>query len=180
LLGIPADARVALFVADGLDNRRKGFALLVEALNQCAGTVPGLMLISLGHQAPQANVRLPWMHLGSINNDRFLSMVYSAADMFVICSLQDNLPNTVLEAMACGTPIIGVGVGGIAEMVRKGLNGLAVPCADAGALSAAIKDLMNGTGQLQEMKVACRRIAMDEYPLELQARRYLKIYESLL
>jgi glycosyltransferase involved in cell wall biosynthesis len=170
LLGIPADARVALFVADGLDNRRKGFALLVEALNQCAGMVPGLMLMSLGHHAPQVNVRLPWMH----------SMVYSAADVFVICSLQDNLPNTVLEAMACGTPVIGVGVGGIAEMVRKGLNGLAVPRADAGALAAAIKDLMNGTGQLQEMKVACRRIAMDEYPLELQARRYVQIYESLL
>ncbi len=180
LLGIPADARVALFVADGLDQRRKGFALLIEALNYCAGAVPGLMLVSLGHHLPQVNVSLPWMHLGSINNDRFLSMVYSAADVFVICSLQDNLPNTVLEAMACGTPVIGVGVGGVAEMVRNGLNGLAVPRADAGALSAAIQDLMGGTEKRRGMKAACRRIAIDEYPLELQARRYVQIYESLL
>ena len=180
LLGIPADARVALFVADGLDNRRKGFALLVEALNHCAAMVPGLMLMSLGPKPPQVNVRLPWMHLGSINNDRFLSMIYSAADVFVISSLQDNLPNTVLEAMACGTPIIGVGVGGIAEMVRNGLNGVTVPRADAGALSAAVRDLLDGAAQRQEMKVTCRRIALEEYPLELQARRYLKIYESLL
>jgi glycosyltransferase involved in cell wall biosynthesis len=180
LLGIPADARVALFVADGLDNRRKGFALLVEALNHCARVVPGLMLMSLGHHPPRVNVGLPWMHLGSINNDRFLSMVYSAADVFVISSLQDNLPNTVLEAMACGTPVIGVGVGGVAEMVRNGLNGIAVAQADAGALSAAIKDLMDGTAKRLEMKAACRRIAMDEYPLELQARRYVQIYQSLL
>jgi glycosyltransferase involved in cell wall biosynthesis len=180
LLGIPADARVALFVADGLDQRRKGFALLIEALNYCAGAVPGLMLVSLGHHLPQVNVSLPWMHLGSINNDRFLSMVYSAADVFVICSLQDNLPNTVLEAMACGTPVIGVGVGGVAEMVRNGLNGLAVPRADAVALSAAIQDLMGGTEKRRGMKAACRRIAIDEYPLELQARRYVQIYESLL
>ena len=60
------------------------------------------MLVSLGNNRPQFTQDIPWLHLSPVNNDLFLSMVYSAADLFTICSVQDNLPNTVLEAMACG------------------------------------------------------------------------------
>ena len=130
-LGIPRNANVVLFVAEGIDNKRKGFALLTEALAACTRTVPNLMLVSLGNRQPDLRQNIPWLHLGSVSNDRILSMVYSAADLFAICSLQDNLPNTVLEAMACGTPVVGVGVGGISDMVRHGVNGLTVQSADA-------------------------------------------------
>jgi len=70
----------------------------------------------------------------SVNNDRFLSAVYSAADLFAICSLHDNLPNTVLEAMACGVPVGGYAVGGISDMVRNGVNGLTVTATDVDPL----------------------------------------------
>jgi len=179
LLGIPQDAKVVLFLAELADSRRKGFALLAQALTRSAELVPKLSLVSLGHNKPLMQLQIPWLHLGSLNNDRFLSMVYSLADLFVICSLQDNLPNTVLEAMACGVPAVGVAVGGIPDMIRHGVNGLTVP-ADPTALCSAICDLLNGTGKREAMSAMCRRIAVEEYSLELQAQRYSEVYKSLI
>ena len=108
-------------------------------------------------------------------------MVYSAADVFVICSLQDNLPNTVLESLACGIPVIGPAVGGISDMVRDGVNGLIVESPDAGFLANAIKSFFGMDRARQEqMGANCRRIAEEEYSLQLQAQRYGDLYKTLL
>lgn len=179
ILGISQDAKVVLFLAELTDSRRKGFALLLQALSLAARSVPNLSLASLGHNKPTLQAEVPWLHLGSLSNDRFLSMVYSLADLFVICSLEDNLPNTVLEAMACGVPAVGVGVGGIPDMIRDGVNGLTVP-ADPIALSGAICDLLDATAKREQMSAMCRRIAVEEYSVEIQAERYCEVYKSLI
>jgi glycosyltransferase involved in cell wall biosynthesis len=180
LLGIPRDARVLLFLAEEISNRRKGFALLLEALARCARRVPNLLLLSLGQNKPQVSIETPWMHIGPVNNDRFLSTVYNAADLFAICSLQDNLPNTVLEAIACGIPVVGHAVGGIPDMVRNGLNGFIVPVGDADALADAICYVLNNENLRVQMGASARRIATEEYALHLQVRRYLELYGSLI
>jgi glycosyltransferase involved in cell wall biosynthesis len=180
LLEIPQDARVLLFVAEDVTNRRKGFGALIEALARCAGNVPNLMLLSLGQNKPEVNLRIPWIHAGSLNNDRFLSMVYSAADLFAICSLQDNLPNTVLEAMACGVPVVGTAVGGIPDMVRNGITGQAVPGRTPEALAEAICSLLNDPARCSEMGRNARRIALEEYSMEIQAKRYAELYATLI
>jgi glycosyltransferase involved in cell wall biosynthesis len=179
LLGIPQNARVLLFVAESVDNQRKGFRMLVEALEQCGQSIPDLMLLSLGQGVSQTTLRFPWLHVGSVNNDRFLSMVYSAADLFAICSIQDNLPNTVLEAMACGVPVVGHAVGGIPDMVRDGVTGMVVPVGDVGALSSGILQLFSNPERLSDMGANARRIACDEYSLSLQAKRYSALYSEL-
>jgi glycosyltransferase involved in cell wall biosynthesis len=94
--------------------------------------------------------------------------------------LQDNLPNTVLEAMACGTPVVGFSVGGISEMVRPDLTGLLVPPTDVAALSVAMAKLLQDPNQLRQMRLDCRRIVLEEYPLDLQAARYSKLYTGTL
>jgi glycosyltransferase involved in cell wall biosynthesis len=180
LLGIPHDAKVLLFVAEEVRNSRKGFAFLIDALEQCAGRISNLMLLSLGQNKPEIELKIPWLHVGSVNNDRFLSMVYSAADLFVICSIQDNLPNTVLESMACGVPVAGYAVGGIPDMVRNGVNGLTVPSGNVTALADAICDLLSDRTRCMEMGANARRIAVEEYSLELQARRYMELYASIV
>jgi glycosyltransferase involved in cell wall biosynthesis len=179
LLGIPQDAKVVLFLAELTDSRRKGFTLLAQALAATSGQVQNLTLVSLGQNKPTLQLGIPWLHLGPLNNDRFLSAVYSAADLFVICSLEDNLPNTVIEAMACGVPTVGVAVGGIPDMIRDGVNGLTVP-ADPMALSTAICDLLNGTQKREAMSTMCRRIAVEEYSLKRQAQQYCEVYRSLV
>jgi glycosyltransferase involved in cell wall biosynthesis len=153
--------------------------LLLDALRRASAAVPDLFLLSLGSRKPEASIPVPWLHLGALDNDRFLAMVYSAADIFAICSMQDNLPNTVLEAMACGLPVIGTDVGGIPDMVRTGVNGYTAPVSDTTAFAEAVIRVLGDPGLSAQMGDSSRKIAVDEYPLELQARRYADLYRQL-
>jgi glycosyltransferase involved in cell wall biosynthesis len=107
-------------------------------------------------------------------------MIYSAADIFVLPALQDNFPNTALEALACGLPVIAFDAGGVPEIVRDGLTGLLVEPANPQALASAIEELVGNPERRKEMSANCRRIAVQEYALEVQARRYSDLYSSLL
>jgi glycosyltransferase involved in cell wall biosynthesis len=180
LLGIPQQARVLLFVAEEIGNQRKGFSLLVDALARCAKQIPDLTLLSLGQNKPGLDIGIPWIHVGSLNNDRFLSMVYSAADLFAICSLQDNLPNTVMEAMACGVAAVGYEIGGIPDMIRNNLTGRVIASKDEAGMAAAITELLTDKAKCREMGENARRVATAEYSLELQASRYAELYHSLV
>ncbi len=175
-LGVPPDARVVLFVAEATDIKRKGFAYLVEALGRLAD-VPNLFLLSVGERPPE--VPLPGLHLGRINYDRMLSVAYSAADLFVIPSLQESFGQTVTEAMACGTPVVGFDAGGIPDMVRPGVTGQLAPVGDAPALAAAIERVLSDPDRAA-MGHRCRQVAVDEYGLALQATRYRDLYRGLL
>jgi glycosyltransferase involved in cell wall biosynthesis len=179
VLGIPQDARVILFVSDSINNRRKGFALLDKALKGLLD-INNLFLISLGRGTPQIDTDIPHLNLGHVDNDRLLSLIYSAADLYAIPSQQDNQPNTVLEAMACGTPVVGFDVGGIPEMVRPGITGLLAPVQDVASLCRAIADLLQCSDTRVAMGAACRRIVMKEYRRETQVRRYIELYEGSL
>jgi glycosyltransferase involved in cell wall biosynthesis len=180
VLRIPQDRRVVLFAgAEGPINIRKGFALLTRALSElCA--VDDLLLVSVGGGATRSRSDERYLHLGHIDNDRLLSMVYSAADLYVIPSLQDNQPNTVLEAMACGTPVVGFGVGGISEMVKPQITGLLAAAGDVAALRSAILELLRSSDKRSAMSAACRCVVMEEYTRELQVRRYADLYRAAL
>ena len=179
VLGVPQDAGVVLFVAGTVTHRRKGLNLLVDALGMLKD-MSNLFLISLGHGNPSIDVEIPHIHLGLTENDRLLSLVYSAADVYVIPSLQDNLPNTILESLACGTPVVGFNVGGIPDVVRSGVTGLLAPAEDIAAMSNAIGQLLKDEAGRLEMAANCRRIAAEEYALRVQASDYVKLYERTL
>jgi len=178
-LEIPREAKVVLFVADSLNNRRKGFSMLVQALDGLSG-VSNLFLLTLGGGNSSFQSPIPGLHLGHIANDRLLSLVYSVADLFVISSLQDNLPNTVIESLSCGTPVVGFDVGGIRDMVRSSVTGLLATPQDVKALKSAIIQLLRDDERRKEMAANCRHIAVEEYSLEVQAQRYVELYEQIL
>jgi glycosyltransferase involved in cell wall biosynthesis len=179
VLGIPQDRKVILFVANTLRIRHKGFALLLEALNHLEVS-DEYLLVSLGSGQPPLGGGVEHLHLGHINDNQRIAQVYSAADVFVIPSLQDNLPNTVMESMACGTPVVGFDVGGIPEMVRQGETGLLAPPHDVNALRETIVRLLGDDELRAAMGENCRQVALAEYSLEVQARGYLKLYHQLL
>jgi glycosyltransferase involved in cell wall biosynthesis len=178
LLGIPENMRVVLFAANDVTNRRKGLRLLSDALIGQT-TISDLLLVSVGHAKPALDSRIPHLHLGHIEY-KWLSLAYTAADVFVIPSLQENFGNVVLESMACGTPVVGFDVGGIPDVVRPGITGSLVTPYDVLALRAAILGLVQNEKKRREMSRNCRQIAVDEYSLDLQARRYSELYKSLL
>src|SRR5262249_36843525 len=77
VLGVPQGAKVVLFVADGIGILRKGFSVLAQSLVNYGAEPSDLFLMSLGHNRPSVQCRIPWLHLGYVNNDRLLSMAYS-------------------------------------------------------------------------------------------------------
>ncbi len=141
VLGIPQESPVVLFVAYSVEARRKGFALLSDALRGLTA-VPDLLLLSVGAGNRLPDLPVPQVHLGKVAQNRFLSVAFSAADLFVIPSLQDNLPSTVLEAMACGTPVVGFDTGGVAEMIQPGRTGALGPVGDVPTLARNIEQLL--------------------------------------
>jgi glycosyltransferase involved in cell wall biosynthesis len=177
-LSVPANAKVVLFVADSAAIHRKGFDYVAAALASMA-TMPGLFLLSVGAGKPNVP-NLPQLHLGRITNDRLLSVIYSAADVFVMPSLQESFGQTITESMACGTPVVGFNTGGIPDMVRPGVTGELAKVGDAVALTHAISQLLDNPIRCRAMSENCRRIAVEEYSLETQAQAYLRLYRSLL
>lgn len=178
-LEIPSSAHVILFGAASMQNRRKGFRLLNTALNHL-GDCSDLWLLSFGgHQEPLEG-SMPHIHVGHVENERWLALIYSAADLFVIPSLEDNLPNTVLESMACGTPVIGFDVGGIPEMVRPELSGDLVPAGDVAALGRALSRLLRDSERRQRLSEGSRRLVEQEYSLMVLAERYTRHYQDVL
>ena len=179
LFGIPQDALVILFVSNPVHRPIKGFALLAQAL-EGMDRVPNLTVVSVGSGKPPVPVPIPYLSLGPLGNERLLSFAYSAADMFALPSRQDNFPSTVLEAMACGTPVIGSAVGGVIDMVRPGITGSLFPAQDATALRSVIHTMCQDAAKRAEISANCRRIAVEEYSLEVQAKRHVELYSGIL
>lgn len=178
VLGIRHDANVVLFLADRACEARKGLKLLVEAL----GAMPdcsNLCLLVLGGGRIELPPSIPKVVLEYVRSDRILSMIYSAADLFVLPALEDNLPNTVLEALACGVPVVAFSTGGIPDIIRDGVEGCLVPRGDVAALRAAISAVLGDENARAVMAANARRRAVQEYGLEVQAKRYLDLYRSL-
>ena len=178
LLGLPQDKRIVLFVAQSTHNKRKGFSLLCEAL-ALLSDMKDLCLVSVGVRLEEFTAPRPHYHLGYFDNDRLLSLAYSAADLFVVPSLQDNLPCTVLEALACGTPIVGFDVGGVPDMVRPGVTGQLAETGSVPAFAEAVRQILLDDDHRREISLSCRRTAEQEYSPERQSREYMKLFESL-
>jgi len=178
-LGIPDNVQVILFAADSVTNRRKGFDELVQALNSLNGK-DKVFLLTIGGGTPVLDGGIRHLHVGHLKNDRIMSAIYSAADIFVIPSLQEAFGQTALEAMACGTPVVGFDAGGIPDMVRPGVTGLLAPAGDVVALRECIERVLREPGERRFMAMQCRQVVENEFGLRLQAERYLDLYKSML
>lgn len=178
-LGISIHARVVLFVADGANDPRKGFKFLASALED-SESHSEIVLLTLGQGKPVKFSKFPHVHVQTIQDDRLLSFIYSCADVFVAPSLQDNLPNTVLESMACGTPVVGFLAGGIPDAIHDGKTGLLAAVGNVEDLRRAVLELLKQDQRREEISQNCRRLVLEEYRLETQASRYLNLYRELI
>lgn len=167
-----------MFAAELMTIRRKGLGTLVEAMNEMAAQ-KNLVLLSVGRRMPELPAAIPHFHFGHVNSDVFLSILYSAADVFVIPSVQEAFGQTALEAMACGTPVVDSAVGGIPEIVQDDVTGYLVPALSAGALSEAILRLLKDPEKRAGMSEQCRRLVLENHTLEVQARRYETLYHEI-
>jgi len=176
MLGLPREARIVLG-SSSTPNLRKGIGHFEEAIARMK-PLDGLFILSVGPMRPKLPDGLSARHMGAVDNEELLAAAYSAADVFVISSIADNLPNTVLESMSCGTPVAGYNCGGVPDLVESGETGLLAQTGDAGALARAIETLLSDSALREHCSRLCRARILSDHTLEVQARRYLRIYSG--
>jgi glycosyltransferase involved in cell wall biosynthesis len=145
--GLPTDKFILLFGAMNVQDKRKGFDYLVEALQLLYHQQPEMrqrLALAIVGKANEKDIELPFptYYLGSLATPEAMNEVYNVADAFVLPSLEDNLPNTVMEAMACGLPCVAFETGGLPEMILHEKTGYLATLKDAQSLSAGILYLL--------------------------------------
>ncbi len=175
--------RRILFVAHGLDNNlRKGGTALMDAL-RLMGTHPGVELLLAGvggNTWEHAGLPIPVRRAGYITDDRLMAALYSCADVMVVPSAVENLPNTLLEAMACGLPAVAFDAGGMADAVHDGVTGYLVAQDDAAALSQRILCLLGDEGLRRGMGARARELIEQEFSDSVQADRFAALYSAVV
>ena len=186
LLGLPEDKQLILFLSlAATSDRRKGFHLLQPALHKLsqAGGQDRLELLVVGASRPEENAvefGFKSHYLGTLNDDLTLALAYSAADVFVAPSVQDNLPNTVMEALACGTPTVAFNIGGMPDMIEHQHNGYLAQAYQIEDLAQGITWVIENEARHQKLCHRAREKAEQEFALSIQARRYSSLFNDIL
>ena len=191
-LDLPLDNKIILFCSQNLNDERKGFAFLQQALEKFTihnsqFIIQGPQSMALDSHSPKGgeggdqlstlNSQLSTICIGKggryISSPEEMAMMYAAADVFVTPSLQDNLPNTIAEAMSCGTPCVGFNVGGIPEMIDHLQNGYVAQYKDVNDLAEGIQYVLT-----HDMREAALHKAASAYGETHVAQKYINVYES--
>ena len=182
---LPADKKLILFGAQRITDERKGFRFLTEACEHIAmhhPTLPqqlGVVVLGGDAQSVKEALPLPVYTVNYLSNEKEIAELYNAADLFVTPSLQDNLPNTIVEAMACGTPCVGFNVGGIPEMIHHQQDGYVADYCDSLDFAQGIAWCLNEQRQ-PALGTAARATALATYGETAVAQRYQAIYQQAL
>lgn len=186
--GIPQESFVIL--AGSIDNNevRKGYNYYIKALTYCLKNDSfrkksqnnQIVIVTFGGKSDSVihdNIR--HIDMGYVSDDNLMAEIYSASDIYVITTLEDNLPNTVLESMACGTSIVGFDTGGMPDMVSNDVNGILVSTRDYRALSESILLMVKQPETLKNYSVNAVKTIRSGYTMDLQSEKYMELFSSL-
>ena len=183
----PSDALIILFGAvGGANDKRKGADLLFDSLeilfNQSDKSVLAkiqLVVFGQDHSDEISNkYKYPINFLGRISNDETLRYLYASADIFVMPSRQDNLPQTAIESQACGTPVVGFANGGLLDIVEHQVTGYLAEPFDTLSLAFSIKNLLEDRNRLLEMSYASRARSLKLWDQKVISKKYINLYEE--
>lgn len=177
-LGLPLDKKLILFASQRVTNENKGMSYLIEACQQLQD-IPNLGVVILGGHAEEFTSQLSTFPLGYINDEQRIVDVYNAADVFVLPSLSENLPNTIMEAMACGVPCVGFKVGGIPEEIDHKKNGYVAVYRDANDLAKGIRWILTEADYDALSENAVHKVIRN-YSQQSVAMRYLDVYHQAM
>lgn len=179
LLGLPLNKKLLLFGALNATDRRKGIEYLITSLELLDRQDVELVVLGQVKENIRNMFSLPIHSIGYLSDELKIVDLYNAVDMFVTPSLEENLPNMIMESMARGTPCVGFRVGGIPEMIDHQVNGYVANYKDS-------KDLANGIQWVLEHKEpqtlseACIKKVKENYCEEIVAKQYIDLYKRLL
>ena len=183
-LNLPADKRLILFGALNVTDKQKGIDYLIESFNHIRNNFPndyenlGLVVFGKVKEEIANSFNIPIYSLGYLNRIEDIILLYSAVDLFVTSSLDENLPNTIMEAMACGTPCVGFNTGGIPEMIDHKQNGYIAEYKNAMDLAKGIKWVLN-EADYSKLSNNAREKVINNYSEDIVARQYIELYNRL-
>lgn len=184
-LGLPQDKQILLFVSQRVTNRNKGMDYLVEACQILVNQYPDMRertaIAILGGHAEEVGGLLPFetYPLGYVSDEQRIVDVYNAANVFVLPSLSENLPNTIMEAMACGVPCIGFKVGGIPEEIDHLKNGYVAAYRDAQDLAKGVHWVLAEVDYEALSKAAVTKVKRC-YSQQSVALKYAEVYNETM
>ena len=183
-LGLPQDRRLILFASQRVTTPNKGMDYLIEACrllgNRTKCQTPYEVVILGGHAEELVELLQLKAHpLGYVNDERRIVDVYNAVDVFVLPSLSENLPNTIMEAMACGVPCVGFKVGGIPEEIDHKRNGYVADYRNAEDLARGIRWILEESDYEALSRNAIQKVAHN-YSQQSVALRYAEVYQQAM
>lgn len=184
-LGLPLNKKLILFGAiDATKSTRKGFQLLLSAMKSFSHSEvhnkTELVIFGASNPRKPIDFGLNASYMGRLHDEISLSLVFSACDVFVAPSKEDNLPNTIMEAMACGTPCVAFSIGGIPEMVGHKINGYLAQPFSIEDLASGIKWIIEDDGRNNTLSASARNKVEANFDLGIVAKRYTSLYERIL
>lgn len=176
-LKLPVDKKIILFGAvNSTTDRRKGYKMLKDAISHLNHKSEYVLVVFGCEKFDDAFSDIQTFCMGIIKNDKELAILYNAADVFVAPSIQENLANTVVESIACGTPVAAFNIGGMKDMIISGFNGYLAKPYDTMQLSNGIKVCLADCGQTEEHI----KFVHDRFSYQVVGNKYTSLYRELL
>ncbi|MBR8704633.1 glycosyltransferase family 4 protein [Bacteroides pyogenes] len=181
---LPSEGKLLLFGSVKITDKRKGIDYLIESCKLLAEQHPewkeSLSVVAFGNRSEELQDLLPFrVHaLPYVKNEHELADIYNAVDLFVTPSLEENLPNMIMEAMACGVPCVGFDTGGIPEMIDHLHNGYVAQYKSAEDFANGIHWVLTEKDYAELSAQACRK-AMGNYSESAIAKKYINIYNQI-
>ncbi len=183
--GLPQDKKLLLFGAANISDTRKGIKYLIHALEFLDVRYPELSkkleLVIFGKCKKQELKKLSYKchKIKFISEPAKLVKLYNCADAFVLPSLEDNLPNTIMESLACGVPVVAFNTGGVPEMIEQNETGYIASQKNSDELAIGIYTVIF-KGFPSIMKSNARDYAINNYSNNVVAKKYQELYQSVL
>lgn len=184
-LGLPADRQIILFGAiGGARDPRKGYGLLLDTL-ACLATqvdVRKVLCVVFGQSAPQTPPALsfPARWMGHVSDDATLALLYNAADVMVVPSRQENLPQTVTEPQSCACPVVAFDCSGFRDAVEHRDTGYLARAFDTEDMAEGIRWILEDAGRRDKLGQAARKRALRLWAPDVVLPQYLQVYESTI
>ena len=182
---LPTDKKLILFGSVKITDKRKGIDYFIESCKILAEKHPELVnnlgVAVYGKESEQLKSLVPFQvyALDYISNEKELVNVYNAVDLYVTPSLEENLPNTIMEAMACGIPCVGFNVGGIPEMIDHLHNGYVADYKSAEDFANGIHWTLSES-EYQSLSEEARRKVTSSYSESTIAKKYIEVYNKII
>ena len=179
LFNLPADKKLVLFGAMGAtSDPRKGFKELLKALEYISAEYELIVFGSSVPKEPQGFKQKAY-YLGNLHDDVSLRILYSAADVMVVPSLQENLSNTIMESLACGVPVIGFDIGGNSDLIEHKKNGYLAKPYETQDLAQGVKWVLNNHNYDSLCNNARKKI-ITEFDSKVVVKKYIELYKGII